>query len=195
MELRKRLGQRFDLGGNYTFSRAIDEAPDYNYEFEAFNQTNLRAERALSSFNEKHKLVVYGLWKMPWGIQSSYILRANSGRPFNLLAGYDLNQDRNDQTDRPAFAGRNTGIGPAFWAVDIRLGKTFQVSEHSHAQFTAEAFNLLNHLNFASVNNVVGNMPGPFNVTGRDDRLPSQPLGFTSAYDARKVQLGIRLSF
>jgi hypothetical protein len=59
----------------------------------------------------------------------------------------------------------------------------------------AEGFNLVNKLNYATVNNTVGNMPGPFNVTGRHDRLPSDPLGFTSAMDPRRVQLGLRFTF
>jgi hypothetical protein len=194
-ELRKRFNRSFTLAGNYTFSRAIDDVEDYNYEFEAFNQTDLRADRGLSSYNQKHRVMVYGLWKLPFGIQSSWILQAHSGLPFNLLAGYDLNQDRNPDNDRPAFAGRNTGIGPAYWAINMRLARTFAIAERKKLEFTAEAFNLLNKLNYASVNNVVGNIPGPFNLTGQDDRLPSQPLGFTSAFDARRIQLGLRLNF
>ena len=58
-----------------------------------------------------------------------------------------------------------------------------------------EAFNLFNRLNYASVNNTVGNLAPPFRVTGRDDRGPSDPLGFTSALEARRVQVGLRLSF
>jgi hypothetical protein len=58
-----------------------------------------------------------------------------------------------------------------------------------------EAFNLFNRLNYASVNNIVGPITGPFNLSGRDDRTPSQPLGFTSAYDPRRIQLGLRLAF
>ncbi len=195
LELRKRFNQQFTLSGNYTLSRAIDDVADYNYEFEAFDQTNLAAERALSSFHQTHRVMAYGLWKLPAAIQSSWILQANSGRPFNLLAGYDLNQDRNPFGDRPAGAGRNTGIGPAYWAINLRLARSFTLGEHKTLDVTAEAFNLLNHLNVSSVNNVVGNMAGPFRVTGRDDRLPSQPLGFTSAFDSRKIQLGLRLNF
>ena len=59
----------------------------------------------------------------------------------------------------------------------------------------AEGFNLFNHLNYTSVNNTVGNIAGPFNLRGRDDRTPSQPLGFTAAADPRRIQLGIRLSW
>lgn len=193
VELRKRFQRNFDLGANYTFSRAIDEAVDYNYDFQAFDQTNQRAERALSSFHQKHKAVLWTTVALPGRWQASAIARGNSGRPFNLLAGYDLNQDRNDQTDRPAFAGRNTGIGPAFFTADVRLAHTFRLGEASQLEFTAEAFNLMNRLNLATVNNVVGNIAGPFRLTGRHDRLPTQPLGFTSAFDARKIQLGLRV--
>jgi hypothetical protein len=59
----------------------------------------------------------------------------------------------------------------------------------------AEAFNLFNNLNYTSVNNVVGNISGPFNLRGRDDRGPSDPLGFTAAADPRRIQLGVRFSF
>jgi hypothetical protein len=109
--------------------------------------------------------------------------------------GYDLNGDRHDTTDRPAGAGRNTGIGPDFWSLDLRVGRSFKLHETTSLDFTAEAFNLFNHLNYASINNVVGNITGPFNLTGRADRTPSQPLGFTSAFDSRRIQLGARVRF
>jgi hypothetical protein len=47
-----------------------------------------------------------------------------------------------------------------------------------------------------SINNTVGaNFSAPFSVEGRTDRQPTEPLGFTSAFDPRRVQLGFRLSF
>ena len=106
-----------------------------------------------------------------------------------------MNNDRHNTTDRPIFAGRNTGIGPSFWTFDARLARRFSLAENSAVEFIAEAFNLFNHLNLASVNNTVGNISGDFRVKGRHDRTPSQPLGFTSAFDARRVQLGLRLTF
>ena len=69
-------------------------------------------------------------------------------------------------------------------------------TESRTLELMAEGFNLFNRLNFASTNNSgLGALPGPFNVHGRHDRTPSQPLGFTSAYDPRRIQLGVRLSF
>ena len=195
LEMKKRFSRSFSLDANYTFSKAIDEVVDYNSDFQANDQTNLRAERALSSFDQRHKFVAYGIWQAPAGFQLSHIFRAYSGRPFNLLAGTDLNGDRHSSTDRPVGAGRNTGIGPNFWTFDLRLGRSFHLTDFSRLEVMAEGFNLFNRLNYASINNTVGNIPGPFNLYGRSDRSPSEPLGFTSAYDLRRVQFGVRLRF
>ena len=194
LEATRRFSRNLTFHGNYTFSKAIDDVLDYNSDFQANDQTNLRAERSLSAFDQRHKVVLYGLVSFK-DFTLTPIFRANSARPFNLLAGADLNSDRHSTTDRPPFAGRNTGIGPGFWTFDVRLARRFPLGERRAIEFMAEGFNLLNHLNFATVNNVVGNIPGPFNLHGRDDRTPSQPLGFTSAFDSRRIQLGVRFSF
>ena len=54
---------------------------------------------------------------------------------------------------------------------------------------------MFNRTNFASVNNVVGVIDPPFNLSGSRDRTPSQPLGFTAAQPMRQIQLGLRFSF
>jgi hypothetical protein len=194
LEVEKRLAHRYRLNANYTLSKAIDEVTDFNSDFQAADQTNLRAERALSSFDQRHRFVGYGSIDVT-GLTLAPIVRANSPRPFNLLAGFDLNGDRHATTDRPAGAGRNTGIGPGFWTVDLRLTRNIQLREEMKLELMCEAFNLFNHLNFRSVNNTVGNIAPPFNVEGHHDLNPSQPLGFTSAYDPRRIQLGVRWNF
>jgi len=69
-------------------------------------------------------------------------------------------------------------------------------SESRKLELIVEAFNLFNRLNFASVNNTVGpEFPPPFRIKARKDLGPSQPLGYTSAFDPRRIQLGVRLSF
>jgi hypothetical protein len=125
------------------------------------------------------------------------MFRANSARPFNLLVGGELNGDRHSTTDRPIGAGRNTGKGPGFWTFDLRLARQIRLpGEGRVLELTAEGFNLLNHLNFSSVNNTVGpSFAPPFDVSADSSLGASSPLGFTSAFDPRRIQLGARLSF
>ena len=78
----------------------------------------------------------------------------------------------------------------------MRLSKRVQMGEKASLLFTAEGFNITNRTNFATVNNIVGaNFAPPFNVQGTDRVSPSQPLGFTSAFPKREIQLGLRFSF
>lgn len=215
IEVTKHFGHHFSLTGNYTLSKAIDEVTDYNSDFEPNDQTNPRAERALSPFDQRHKVVIYALLQSPYrtgrgsgavknllaDFTLTPILRSNSSRPFNLLAGTDVNGDRHSTTDRPIGAARNTGIGPNFWTFDMRLARSIALGAETRSlELTAETFNLFNRLNFASINNTVGPGtpgadPSTFRVTGRSDRRPIDPLGFTSAFDPRRIQLGLRLRF
>jgi carboxypeptidase family protein len=212
IELKKRFGNNFTVIGNYTFSKAFDTSTDFNSDFGPQDNTNLSAERGLSDFDQRHKLVAAAVIESPWknafltGFTLSPIVRYNSGHPFNLLAGADVNGDRHSTNDRPIGAGRNTGRGPNYAAFDLRLARTIKLGEKAGLQLVAEGFNLLNRTNFASVNNVVG--PGfglpqsaggagstTFNVTGTSAIQPSLPLGFTSVFPKREIQLGLRLSF
>jgi hypothetical protein len=135
------------------------------------------------------------------GFQLAPIFRYNSGHPYNLLAGADVNGDRHSTNDRPVGAARNTGLGPDFMDFDMRISRRFKMGERANLQLLAEGFNLANRTNFASVNNVVGarfdRTPGftTFNVSGSAARPASAPLGFTSAFPMRQLQFGLRIGF
>jgi hypothetical protein len=201
LEIKKRFSNHYMLVGNYTYSKAIDTTTDFNSDFAPNDQTCLSCERGLSTFDQRHKVVVAGVFDSPWkgrilsGFELSPIVRYNSSHPFNLLAGTNAPNDRHSTTHRPPGAGRNTGIGPNFVAFDARLSWKYKLSEKANAQFLAEGFNLFNRTNFGSVNNVVGLIAPPFNLSGNRSLSPSQPLGFTSALPMRQLQFGIRLSF
>ena len=200
-EIRKRFSKGSAIFGNYTYSKAIDQVTDFNSDYGPNDQTCLSCERGLSTFDQRHKIVIAGVLESPWksrilsGFQLSPIIRYNSPHPFNLLAGTNVNNDRHSTTDRPPGAGRNTGIGPNYFAFDMRLARRFKITEKATLQVIAEGFNIFNRTNFGSVNNVVGVIAPPFNLQGSSALSPSQPLGFTSAFPKRQLQFGVRLSF
>ena len=202
-ELKKNFSNHFMILANYTYSRATDEATDFNSDYSPFNATCLRCDYSLSDFDQRNKVVIAGVFESPWdkskvfgGFQLAPIFSYNSGHPFNLLAGADINGDGHFTNDRPPGTGRNTGIGPSYANLDLRLSRAFKLGENANLLFTAESFNLANHTNYASINNIVGAAFGPpFNVHGTANLGPSQPLGFTAAFPNREIQLGVRLTF
>jgi hypothetical protein len=220
LEVKKRFSDHLSLFGSYTLSKAFDTNTDFNSDFGPADNTNLSAERSLSDFDQRHKVVASAIvdtgnhgnsafGRLSSGFQIAPIFRYNSGHPFNLLAGADVNGDRHSTNDRPIGAARNTGLGPDFMSFDMRIARRFKMTERANVQFVAEGFNLLNRTNFASVNNVVGpnfGLPtalggqaflgaGTFNVHGSVQPITNAPLAFTSAFPARQLQLGLRFGF
>ena len=201
LEIKKRFSDHFTLFGSYTYSKATDEVTDFNSDFGPMDQTNLAGERGRSTFDQRHKVVFAAALESPsknrfiMGFQLAPILRYNSQHPFNLLAGTNVNNDRHSTNDRPPGAGRNTGIGPDYATFDMRLSRRFNLTERIRVQLMAEGFNIFNRTNFASVNNIVGVIAPPFDLGPNRAAAPSQPLGFTSAFAKREVQLGVRFNF
>jgi hypothetical protein len=204
---RKRFSDFYEFQASYTLSKGIDDTVDFITDLQAANQLDLRAERSLSAYDQRHRFVMSGVFMSPFergfgvgkllaDLTLSPIVTIASGRPFNLLMGFDANGDTNANTDRPPFAGRNTGRGPGFASFDLRVTKAFILGDRSpRIEVMAEAFNLFNRVNYSGVNNVVGTSLTAFDVEGDPSRNASDPLGFTSAFAPRQIQLGLRLRF
>lgn len=205
--LKKRFSDFYQFQVSYTLAKSIDDTVDFITDLQPANQLNLAGERSLSAFDQRHRLVVSGVFVTPF--QSGYgigraladltvspIVTASSGRPFNLLLGFDANGDTNANTDRPPSAGRNTGMGPRFTSVDLRVTKTFRFGDGLSIDAVAEAFNVFNTVNYSGVNNVIGTTPlSSYRVSGDRTVGPADPLGFTSAHAPRQIQLGVKFGF
>jgi hypothetical protein len=206
--LTKRYSRNFQFQANYTFSKSIDDVTDFNSQFASFTPTRLYLERGLSSFNIKHNFVasaVYTTHGPRWvsGFLLSPIVTARSGIPFSVtVPGAQNGTLGHSLYARPWTIPRNSGIGPAFYSFDMRLSKAFILKPDSAAriEISAEATNLLNHTNFLSVNNTFSpgdprlSTPG-FDFTGSRSISSGDPLGFTSASNARQFQFGLKLGF
>ena len=76
--------------------------------------------------------------------------------------------------------GRNTERGDSLVQFNVSLGKTFTLAERTRLQFRAEAFNLLNTVNY--------DLP--------DGVLSSRNFGqAVSAFDSRQMQFALKLTF
>jgi hypothetical protein len=151
VSLNNRFSQLLTLRANYVLNRARGDTDGLG-SF-PINQYDASDEYGRSLQDTRHRLTVFGtINALPWGICLNPILIVNSGRPFNITTGRDLNGDTLF-TERPAFADerttraerrvtpfgdfdvnpkpgqtiipRNYGTGPSFAVVNLRVSKTF----------------------------------------------------------------------
>jgi hypothetical protein len=171
LQLNKRWAQNFQLLGSYTFGKVIDDVPDHlvvNPGADDFAQlsdsTNPRADRGPGANDQRHRLVVSGIW-LPvahenWpcvarailgGWELSGIFTAQSGHPYSGLVSSDLNNDGNPATDRIPGLGRDTFYLPASFSLDPRVTRNVPLHERMRLQLIWEAFNVLNHANVTGI--------------------------------------------
>lgn len=218
LSLTKRFTDHFSFQSSYTWSKTIDDVTDFNTAFAAPFATRLFLERALSSFDLRHNYVFSGVFTSPWknvalrDFSLAPIISIRSGIPFTLTTGADINGDTRGGNDRLFYIGRNTGIGPGFSSVDARLTRSLRFKSDGPARldFTVEAINLFNKTNYAAVRDIIpptvdatGKFTEPdynagtVRLKGRTDRSIAlgQPLAFSSAFEPRRFQFGLKLVF
>lgn len=85
-------------------------------------------------------------------------------------------------------ASRNSLVGPGFANLDASLRKNTAIAEGLNLQFRAEFFNVLNHTNFGTPNEVVYSAAGT---------TPSPTAGVitSTAATSRQIQFGLKLLF
>jgi Carboxypeptidase regulatory-like domain/TonB dependent receptor len=195
VSLNRRFQKWFGFRLSYTLSKAEDDAGNAFF-FAPQDNFKLRDEWGRSDMDQPHVLALSGTFQAPTTTSNrlpnrllsetefSYIFRYSSSLPFNILTGNDRNFDTNPN-DRPVGVGRNSGKGFDFASLDLRLSKSFRMTEKLRVDAILEAFNVLNRANLQLPNNVYGTGTSP---------LPSfgQP---TSAADPRQIQFGLRISF
>ncbi len=203
----ERRAGRFTGRASYTLSKAIDNYVDFRTSLQEFAEPlDVRGERALSIQDARHRLVMSGVWKLDYSRHPllrdytlSYIFTAVSGRPWNLLAGVDLNRN-GDANDRPAGLGRNVGVTPAFYNLDTRLSRRFINRDRFKLEGIVEAFNLFNRTNVREFGRTFPPVTPPPNI---QFNLPPRRGGrfivtrdrYRRAFPPRQIQVGFRITF
>jgi hypothetical protein len=213
VSLDSRLPRRTTMRVAYTLSKAEDSSTDFQSSFlpadnglgrDPANLRGLpigfdpRSERGPALHDRRHRLVVSAAAEAPGRVVVAVLGSAGSGWPYNILAGADLNGDRdggNFPSDRartnpsdPATSlRRNAGRLPAQASVDVRASRLWRAGGVG-IEALFEAFNVFNRTNLTDVQHVFG--------TGAYPHQPAPTFGqFTQADVPRQVQLALRLHF
>jgi hypothetical protein len=134
-----------------------------------------------SEGDERHRFVLSGLTKLPFGLELSGIAIVGSPRPVLATVGTDVNQNGSMGDDWPDGIRTLSRTGWDHWyrTLDLRLGKTFSVPQ-GRLTVTAEVFNVFgsaNHSEYQATQSLLGY---------------GEPVG---DYARRQAQLGVRYQF
>ena len=217
--------QAFDNsnGNSTSFQDVYNPKADYglsNYHRKFNNITSVVYELPFGKGRKFLSGANRGLDLLAGGWQVSSIVNLRSGEPFNLtytaaaraqvapfltLLGFNVfrpnitgdplapegqrtvtNYLNRSNVNLPLYyqpfgnAGRNIATGFAFYQADLGASKRFAITERVGLQFRAEAFNVFNRSNFTAPN----------------ANVSSVAYGtITSTYDARRLQLALKLLF
>ena len=185
---------------SYTYSKALDNVGEFFFSSPIDNY-NIWQDYGRSDDDQRHRFVFNGNIQSPTGrphtawewlshdFQLSTMLQYYSALPFNITAGTTTIQGTQARpTVNGAFISRNAGSGFDFLNLNVRVTRSFAVSERLWIQAIAESSNTLNHTNGVTLNGTFG--------TGA---YPTNPLPtfrqITAVGDPRTLQLALRVTF
>ena len=150
-----RVNSRINLFGFYVWNK-VNSNTDGTDSFPA-NQYDLSGEYARAGYDVRHRGSIGGSIETRWGLTLSPFIVTNTGQPFNITSGLDLNGD-SIYNDRPAWATdlsrpsvmhtsygvfdtsptlgqtvipRNLGYAPGRFTLNLRLAKSFSFGERT----------------------------------------------------------------
>jgi len=173
--LRKKFSNRFQVEGNYTYSRDYDDDSNERDPFtdRSFNRFDYTLDYSNADRDERHKFNFYTYMELPAGFQANVRMQAHSAQPITpeprVLNGVDR--------------GRNSiRKNNEYFSLDWRMQRPFHIGERLQIVPIFEMFNTFNNDN--NVNPLI--TPGLFNFDG----FLRQGVG-----DPRQAQLAVRVTF
>ncbi len=179
--LRGKVTRFFNGSVQYVLSRAMNDTNGINAM--PPNNYDLSGEWGRAGNDQRHRFDLMGSLKPgPW-FTLGVALSLRSGRPYDLTLGRDV-YNTGYANARPPGVDRNSLNGPRFAQLDLKCAREFPLKkgadEGPKLTVAAEAFNVLNTVNYASY---TGNMSSPFFGTA------------VSAQPPRRFQLSVAVEF
>jgi hypothetical protein len=215
LSFEKRLSHRSQFRASYTLSKAFNYANDDQIPFSngPVDPNNLQREYGPTPNDQRRRFVFSGTFVLPYGIRLSPIYTLASGVPMDILlpdgssrvpglqrnAGGRLFHSAAELNAFIQTINASGGVGGArlplvsndarfndnFNSLDLRLSKSFKISERVTIEPIGEVFNLFNVTNVLGVSNV--NYSGFTNVLVRDSSDPASAGFLRSSLFGRSV--------
>jgi len=215
VNLNKRTTHHIGFGASYTWSKGIDNGPNPSFVLIPQDSCCFDRERAVSADYVAHRFVGNATLTSPTNLnrlvnnwELSTIVSLETPHYFTKFAGFDANGDIFGNNDRVGIEPRNTFKGDGYQSVDMRVSRTFSLTERVRLQALAEAFNIFNTLNIRFFNTAYGAADFcPFAVDPVASGCPATPTGFREGspnpsygtpraiFNPRQVQLALRFTW
>ena len=161
--LRRQFHGGFSMSGNYVFSKSIDDAASVGGAGRtvAQNYLDLQAERGLSSFDVRNKLLINDIYQLPFGEQRRWLNKG--GTMGRVLGNWQLSGITTIQSGTPYTAqilGNLSNLAGTAAISNLRADATGLPVELSRSQRTA-----LDFFNTAAFSLPA---PGDYGDAGRD---------------------------
>jgi Carboxypeptidase regulatory-like domain/TonB dependent receptor len=127
ISVQKRFSRHFELLSGWTYSHSIDDSTDLSTLLNPQDNNFPELDRGNSDFDQRHRWITSGVYLSPHGESGdpmwkkifgdftlAPIVELSSGRPFNILTGFDPNLDFGTATNRPDALPAGTAVPPGF---------------------------------------------------------------------------------
>ena len=207
LSVRRSFAGHYSLLANYTYSKSIDIATDVQLTDTPQDYLHPMQDRSVGDNDIRHRATISLVAETPgqWpralrNVRFSTLNTLQSPRYYSILAGFNVLGDGFPFSDRVGNIGRNSYRGASNYDSDVRLERTFRITERFSTQASLESFNLFNHRNVQSLDQVygapefLGAVPRQF---GDGIGSPANPTFATPNFTgpARQLQASVRVNF
>jgi outer membrane receptor protein involved in Fe transport len=227
--LNRRFYQGFQIQTSFTYSHARDAgqtSQTFTVANNVLNPFDLTQEQGRSNFDIRERFAFGAVWtpdlyhgshlilkELVNGFTISPLIAISAGAPYtpliqgNAPGGVSSGVLGAGGTNRYPFFAPNAFQMPRTANVDLRLEKSFRLTERRAFTLTADAFNAFNHTNFTTVDNQLYTICAAklkCSVTGLTPTVNQlvfhSPFGLptqssNSLLAQRQIQIGARLDF
>jgi hypothetical protein len=123
----KRFSHGFEMISGWTWSHTIDDSTDLSTLLNPQDNSNPNGDRGNSDFDQRHRWITSAVYQTPYhqsdsewwkkflsNFTISPVIEVASGRPYNVLLGYDTNLDFGSSTGRPSVLPAGATVPAGF---------------------------------------------------------------------------------